>query len=67
MKLCPAHTREADEWVQCVQDLAQHPTMRPLDHGRHTDRTPGANARDVVHTQVGLIHQDCQQRKGCGL
>lgn len=66
MRLCPAHTRAADEWVQSVQDLAQHPAMRPLDNHPHTDRTPGRNARTVVHQQVNLIHQHCQQNRGCG-
>lgn len=66
MKLCPAHTREADEWVQCVQELANHPSMRPLDNPPHTDRTKGRNATTVVKQQVGSIHEHCQQGKGCG-
>lgn len=63
--LCPAHKEQRDEWVSCVQDLAQHPTMRPLDDGRHTDRTAGGNALKVLHQQVGAIRKACAAGKGC--
>lgn len=63
--LCPTHKAAADEWVSCVQDLAQHPTMRPLDDGRNRATTAGGNALKVLHRQVGAIRKACAAGEGC--
>ena len=63
--LCPAHQAAKDEWVACVQDLAQHPTMRPLDNAKHRATTAGGNALKVLHQQIGAIRKACAAGKGC--
>lgn len=63
--LCPTHKAASDEWVSCVQDLAAHPTMRPLDDAKHRETTAGGNALKVLHQQVGAIRKACAAGKGC--
>ena len=63
--LCPAHKEQRDEWVSCVQDLAAHPTMRPLDNAKHRATTAGGNALKVLHQQVGAVRAACAAGRGC--
>ena len=61
--LCPAHQAAKDEWVACVQDLAQHPTRRPLDNAKNRAPTAGGNALKVLHQQVGTCCQECEHHE----
>lgn len=63
--LCPHHKRAVNEWTSGVQDLAGHVTMRPLDNGRHNDRTRGQRAIEVCREQVAMIRTWCGEGRGC--
>ena len=65
MRLCPAHRRAADEWIDSLHDLVWHPSMRSLDNGRRLSVSRSQNAYGTIAAQVGIIKKQCREGRGC--